>query len=424
MSFFDKINTVWSKIGLVQRAFLAAIVLACIICGLLLTRWAARPDMRLLFGNLDLEQASKIADKISEQNVPYELRGGGGSVYVPAEKVYEMRAMLAKEGLLPRDGEPGYEIFDNEKLGVSPLVQKLNYSRALQGELARTIEVFDGVEFARVHIVRPEQTLFTGSKEKASASVMIRMKPGWRINNSTVAAITNLVSGAVEGLGPEQVTVADSEGHVFSQAGGKNSVISGANTYLDFQSNVESDMSARLQHALEAVLGPGRSSVIAKAVVDMNSETVVSTTYEKGVPNEETIEETSSVKQNVASDEDGKTQTIPGTQEKTSTTTSKYQVPQTVTTLTTAPGKVTSWSVSVLVDLTPHADPKAADAGDAAGTGTAAGTTAGSTASAAKPLIMSVDDVKAVIRTAIGPDLLKDENLTVKHVPFYKPPAP
>lgn len=415
MSFFDKINAIWARIGLVQRAFLAAIVLACILIGLLLTRWAARPEMRLLFGNLDLEQASRIADKISEQNIPYELRGGGGSVYVPAEKVYELRAMLAREGLLPRDGEPGYEIFDNEKLGVSPLVQKLNYNRALQGELARTIQVFDGIEFARVHIVRPEQTLFTGSGQKASASVMVRMKPGWRISNTTVAAITNLVSGAVEGLSPEQVTVADSQGRIFNQNAGENSVLSGAGGYLDFQSSIEAEMSARLQRSLEAVLGPGRSTVLAKAVVDMSSETVVSTTYEKGMPSEETIEESSTVKQETISDGEGGAQSVPGVTEKTSTTTSKYHVPETVTTKTKAPGQVTNWSVSVLADLTP---PKAVPLTEGEGEGK---TPTADSADGGTEMIMTVEDVKDVIRTAIGPELLKEENLTVKHVPFYQP---
>jgi flagellar M-ring protein FliF len=102
--------------------------------------------------------------------------------------------------LVPKSGEPGYEIFDNEKIGVSPLVQKMNYNRALQGELAKTIQVFEGVEFARVHIVRPEQTMFTTGGEKASASVMVRVRPGWKLPQATIAAIQSLVAGAIEGL--------------------------------------------------------------------------------------------------------------------------------------------------------------------------------------------------------------------------------
>lgn len=411
MGFFDKINAVWQKVGLVQRALLAAIVIACVLTGVLLTRWAARPEMRLLFGNLDLEQAAKIADKISEQNIPYEIRGGGGSIFVPAENVHELRAALAKDGLLPRDGDPGYEIFDNEKLGVSPLVQKLNYNRALQGELARTIQVFEGVEYARVHIVRPEQTMFTGDDQKASASVMLKLKPGWRIGAPTITAITNLVAGAVEGLNSDQVTVADSQGHMLSHSGNQDTLAAGANNYLDYQSSVESEMANRLQRSLEQVLGPGRSTVMVKAMVDMSSESVVSKVYEKGIPVEETIDETSTVKQTVTEGEEG-SQALPGSTEKSGTTTTQYMLPETITTSTKIPGRVTGWSVSVMVDLTktssPAAEGEAAAEGETASEGQAA-------------LIMTLDDVKEIIRTAIGPELLSEQNLTVKHVPFYRP---
>jgi flagellar M-ring protein FliF len=412
MGLLDKINAVWQKVGLVQRALLAALVLTCVLTAVLLTRWATRPEMRLLFGNLSLEQASKIADKLSEQNIPYELRSGGTSVFVPAEKVHELRAMAAKEGLLPHSGEPGYEIFDNEKLGVSPLVQKMNYNRALQGELARTIQVFEGVEFARVHIVRPEQTMFTGSEQKATASVMLQIKPGWRISQSTVAAITNLVAGAVEGLNPEQVTVADSQGHILTQAGNLDPRAAGANTYLDYQNAVEAEMANRLQRSLEQVLGPGRSTVMVKAAVDMSSESVVRKTYEKGIPVEETIDETSTIKQTTGTDEAGSNP--PASTEKKGTTTTQYQLPETITTQTKVPGQVTAWSVSVIVDLSKPA---------AESTSTTATEQPAAETQAESSLVMSLEDVKQIIRTAIGPELLSEQNLTVKHVPFYRPPA-
>ncbi|MEJ5259265.1 MAG: flagellar basal-body MS-ring/collar protein FliF [Anaerohalosphaeraceae bacterium] len=412
MGLFDKINAVWQKVGLVQRALLAALVLTCVLTAVLLTRWAARPEMRLLFGNLSLEQASKIADKISEQNIPYEIRGGGSSIFVPAEKVHELRALAAREGLLPRNGEPGYEIFDNEKLGVSPLVQKMNYNRALQGELARTIQVFDGVQYARVHIVRPEQTLFTGSEQKASASVMLQLKPGWQISQSTVAAIANLVAGAVEGLTPDQVTVADSQGRILTQAGKLDSYAAGANTYLEYQNAVEIEMANRLQRALERVLGPNRSTVMVKATVDMNSESIVRKTYEKGIPKEETIDETSTIKQSAKSSEEG--DNTPSSTEKKGTTTTQYQLPETITTQTKIPGRVTAWSVSVIVDLS-----KPSSENPAGGNEQNQQTTPGNE----NNLLMSLEDVKEIIRTAIGPDLLSEQNLTVKHVPFYRPPA-
>ena len=409
MGFLQNINAVWQKIGLMQRALLVAMTLACIITGALLTQWAMRPEMRLLFGNLDIDECSSIAEKIGEKDIPYEIRNGGRSVFVPSSEIYTLRASLARDGLVPKSGEPGYEIFDNEKIGVSPLVQKMNYNRALQGELAKTIQVFEGIEFARVHIVRPDQTMFTTDGDKASASVMVRVKPGWKISPVTIAAISNLVAGAVEGLGPEQVTIADSQGAMLSNRNESDPFIGGANTYKDYKSAVEQEMANRLLQSLEIVLGAGRATVITNAMLDMTQETVVSTTYEKGIPIEESIDEASTIQEGITGEE-GQTSS-PGSTEKTSTTTSQYKLPEIQTTKTTVPGKITGWSVSVIVDLT---KPKApVQEGDQEGTPAAAGV--------AEELLMTEADVKEIIRTAIGPETLKEEHLTVKHVPFNRP---
>lgn len=405
MGFFHNINAVWQKIGLVQRALLAAIVLACVITGVLLTQWATRPEMQLLFGNLEIDQSSQIAEKLGEMNVPYELRNGGRSLFVPAGQIYTLRASLARDGLLPKSGEPGYEIFDNEKIGVSPLVQKMNYNRALQGELARTIQVFEGIELARVHIVRPEQTMFTTAGEKASASVMVRVRPGWKLPQATIAAIQNLVAGAIEGLGPEQVTIADSQGAMLSNRKTQDSLVDGANTYKDYKAAIEEEMAGRLLRAMETVLGSGRATVIVNAMLDMTHETVVMTTYEKGIPIEEVIDETSTVQESVANEE-GLT-TAPGSTEKTGSVVSKFKLPETRTTRTSVPGRVMGWSVSVVADLSA---PQRAVSEDGEGGQTA-------------DLVMTEEDVKRIIRTAIGPELLKDEHLTVKHVPFIRPAA-
>jgi flagellar M-ring protein FliF len=322
-----------------------------------------------------------------------------------------LRASLAKDGLTPKDGEAGYELFDNEKLGVSPLVQKMNYTRALQGELAKTIQFFDGVEYARIHIVRPEQTMFTGNDKAASASVMLKLKPGYRLSQTAATAITNLVSGAVEGLKSEHVTIADSEGNLLTGGISPDTLVGGANTYKDYKAAVEQQMSDRLLRSLDMVLGSGRATVLTGATIDMTSETVVSTSYEKGIPLEETIDEQSNVKPATTAP-DGK-ETASGSTEKTGSTTSKYKVPEVVTTKQSSPGKVTAWSVSVVADLSkPKELPAAADQANAGQTPAAA---------AAEEMIMSVDDVKAIIRTAIGTELLTEANLTVRHVPFNRP---
>jgi flagellar M-ring protein FliF len=133
MSFLQKMRAVWQKISLVQRALLVAIIVTFGLVSALLVHWACRPDMRMLYQELAPEEAAEVVEKIGEQGIVYELRNGGTSIYVPKEKVYQLRLDLAKDGL-PAGEQGGYKIFENEKIGVSPFVQSVNLKRALQEE--------------------------------------------------------------------------------------------------------------------------------------------------------------------------------------------------------------------------------------------------------------------------------------------------
>jgi flagellar M-ring protein FliF len=422
MGLLAKINAIWQKIGIVQRAMLAAIVLACILTGGLLTKWASTASMQLLYKSLSPEDAAAICDKLSEQNISYELRSGGTSIYVPEEQVYRLRLDMAKDGL-PNSAKGGYEIFDNEKIGVSPVVQGLNKIRALQDEMAKTIQLIDGIESVRVHIVYPEKAgILTGQGQETRASVMLVLRPGWKMNSTSLAAITHIVSGGVEGLKPNNVTVADSRGGLLTSKDEENSLINGASTYQDMKSRTEQQLNEKIEKALEKFLGPGRASILSSVVLDMNSESVVKTEYQKGVPESETIDGSTQVK-DAGTDPQGKPVT-PGSQDKTETVTNKYKVPETMTTKTTIPGKITSWSITAIVDL---AKPKpAATAAGGASPPPAAPATPPAAAPgepAAADLIMSVKDVEQIIKNAIGGDkmLLDATSLTVKNIPVYQP---
>lgn len=421
MGLLAKINAIWQKIGIVQRALLAAIVLACILTGGLLTKWAGTANMQLLYKSLTPEDAAAICDKLSEQNIGYELRGGGTSIYVPEDQVYRLRLDMAKDGL-PNSSKGGYEIFDKEKIGVSPVVQQLNKTRAIQDEMAKTIQLIDGIESVRIHIVDPAKAgILTGQGQETSASVMLVLRPGWKINSSSLAAITHIVSGGVEGLKPSNVTVADSRGGLLTKKGGDNSLIDGASTYQDMKSRIEQQMNEKIEDALEKFLGPGRASILSSVVLDMNSESVVKTEYEKGIPMEETIDSSNNIK-DPGADPQGKPVT-PGSQDKTETVTNKYKVPETMTTKTTIPGKVTAWSITAIVDL---AKPKPAADAAAIPPPVAPVTPPAAAAGGATPadLIMSVQDVEQIIKNAIGGDkMLQDAtSLTVKNIPVYQPP--
>jgi len=411
MGFLQNINVVWQKIGVVQRALLIGIVMACVIIGGLLTRWATRADMRLLYKGLSPEQAAKIVDKISEANVAYELKAGGTSIYVPEEQVYQLRLDMAKEGL-PKSDQSGYGIFDNEKVGVSPFVQQMNYNRAMQDELAKTIQLIDGVMFARVHLVRPEQTLFAADAQETTASVVLQVRPGWQISGASIAAITNLVAGAVDGLKSESVTVVDSQGNLLTSMANGSGVVSSANTFMDYKDRVEQSIAKKVQDMLELVLGPGRSSVKVSAQLDMTSTEVMTTKYEKGMPVEETVNSTSTIKPGETDSEGNETSA--GSTDKTEKVENKYKVPETITKKVDVPGKIVSLAVSAVVDLSV---PKPTVSGEGEGEG------GEDTAAEGEPaMIMTEAQVKEIIRNAVGPSLLKDENsLKVVNTSFNRP---
>ena len=399
MNFLLRMKAVWQKIGLVQRALLVAIIVTFALVGGLLVHWTRRPDMRMLYHELIPEEAAQITEKIGEQGIAYELRNGGSSIYVPKEKVYQLRLDLAKEGL-PAGEQGGYKIFENEKIGVSPFVQSVNLKRALQEELAKSIQMIDGVAHARVHIVRSEQTLFTSEAGKTTASVVLRLRPGYRISSLNIAAVTHLVSGSVEGLTSENVTVIDSQGRLLSGESDQT-MASGAGTVQDYRERVEQSLESKVEELLTTVLGPGRAKVRVHAVIDMNSVSTITEKYEpKGVPTKEEIT-TGSETETGTTTAAGSSGT-PGNSKKDETILTEYQVGKTVTQETVLPGEILSLSVAAVVDLS------TVDANDS----TAGGQTA---------KIMDSNDVETLIQNALGLDLAGGDSLKVVDAVFKHP---
>jgi len=398
MNFLQKIRVIWQKISLIQRALLIAVVLTFAIVGTLLFHWARRPDMRMLYQELSPEEASKITEKISEKNITYNLGNGGTSIYVPKENVYQLRLDMAKEGL-PAGAQGGYRIFDNEKIGISPFVQSVNLKRALQDELAKSIQMIDGVAHARVHIVSPEQTLFTSDAGKTTASVVLRLKPGYRSSALNIAAIAHLVAGSVEGLKSENVTVIDSQGRLLSSESDQT-MASGAGTVQDYRERVERNLADKVEEMLNTVLGPGRATVRVSAVVDMNSTSIVTETYDpsKKVPKREEIKSGSETEGGSVPAEGE--QVIPGGIKKDETIVTEYAIPKTVEQRVELPGEIESLSVAAFVDLRPP------DANE--------GETEEQSA-----MIMEASEVEDIIKNALG--LKETDSLKVVNVKFHRP---
>ncbi len=210
---------------------------------------ATRPDFALLFGNLEPTDAAMIVEQVRDAGVVADVRDGGRSVYVPRDRVSEMR-MNASAGGLPRGGNEGWELFDNSTFGVSDYVQNINYRRALQGELARNIESFEAVERAAVNISRPKRSPFVGDDTRPKASVIVHTRGSRTLSAENVRAITHLVSGAVEGLPADEVRVVDGRGRLLTD-GESDTLAAAADKQLEFRVREEEVRRERAQAMLD-----------------------------------------------------------------------------------------------------------------------------------------------------------------------------
>jgi len=206
--FFQQITKIWTELGTPQRWIVSAAALA-VVAGIgALLFWAQSPDMKLLYGKLGEKEASEVVAVLEEKNIKFELRGGGTSIYVPSNDVYRVRMDLAAKGLPNSDGV-GFEIFDRSNFGISDFVQRTNYSRALQGELSRTVAQMKGVKSARVMVVMPESRLLVKTSDsRPTASVFVDTGSA-KLDTQAVNSIRSLVASSVEGLKLDDVAVID-----------------------------------------------------------------------------------------------------------------------------------------------------------------------------------------------------------------------
>ena len=245
------------------------VILSALFFGLLITT-ANRIDYKPLFANLGNEDAGEIMKKLKEQKVPARISEDGKAILVPAAKVYELRMALAAEGL-PQGSGIGFEIFDRKNFGMTEFVQKLNYQRAMQGELSRTIGQIAGVDQARVHLALPEKSLFKENEKPPTASVVLKMKSARLLNESEVQGIIHLVASSIEGMDPEHITVIDSQGRMLNKPAITDPAGHLASTILETQHNYEKSVEERLQSLLDRVVGPGKSAARVNASLDFKN---------------------------------------------------------------------------------------------------------------------------------------------------------
>jgi flagellar M-ring protein FliF len=251
-----------------QRVAFVLIVGGTLIGLITLVVWTNRIDYGVLYSNLSEKDAGAIAQKLKEMKVPYRVGIDGHSILIPSGQIYETRLQLATSGL-PQGGGVGFEIFDRTNFGMTDFIQHLNYQRALQGELSRTINQFSEVERSRVHLSIPKRSLFVEEQKEARASVVIDLKRGRQLNRNQVQGIVHLVASSAEGLSPENITVVDTEGRLLSEgAGDSNPVARLGQSQWEFQTNFEKTLEKRVQTMLEKAVGQNRVIVRVSADLD------------------------------------------------------------------------------------------------------------------------------------------------------------
>jgi flagellar M-ring protein FliF len=234
--------------------------------------WMSRDAAQaVLYAHLTMDDAAAMASKLKEMGVPYTLEGDGTTLLVPSPMVHDTRLRLATEGL-PRGGGAGFELFDQRNFGMTEFMQKLNYRRALQGELSRTIAQLSAVQSARVHIVLPEKSLFLDQQDKPTASVVLKLAPGRRLTPEQIYGIAHLVASSVEGLQADDVTLVDDHGERLRQEEKDPSRLSLSDEQMAYQQTLERTLERRAQSLLARAIG--KDKVVVRVSADLDFQRI------------------------------------------------------------------------------------------------------------------------------------------------------
>lgn len=404
--FTEQIKHVWGGMTQSQRVFFLLVSTALFAGLVTLFLYSGKPDYAPLFRSTDPQEAGRVVDTLRELNIPYRLSSGGTVVEVPQDKLYEARMKLAQKGFPSRG--TGFEVFDKGTFGLTSFLQRVNYQRALQGELERTIMTLAEVEAARVHIVLPEERLFAEEEKEPTASVVLRLRPGATLKESQVEAIAHLVANSVEGLSPERVAIIDDKGNVLASGTKEGTTILGlANltaAQLEIKREVEDVLTRRIQTMLESVLGSRQAVVRVSADLSFERREGEKETFEPVLEGEGIVRSTKETEERYQG-----TATPPGgtagvasnipiyaepEREGTQNTyarresTVNYEVNRILERFSSSPGKIERLSVAVLVDsaLPPEA----------------------------------VEKVRSVVQAAAGIDFTRGDTLIVEALPFNR----
>ncbi|MGC2949218.1 flagellar basal-body MS-ring/collar protein FliF [Burkholderia ambifaria] len=344
-----------------------------------LVLWSRAPDYRVLYSNLSDRDGGAIIAALQQANVPYKFADAGGAILVPSNQVHETRLKLAALGL-PKGGSVGFELMDNQKFGISQFAEQVNYQRALEGELQRTIESINAVRGARVHLAIPKPSVFVRDKEAPSASVFVDLYPGRVLDEGQVQAITRMVSSGVPDMPAKNVTIVDQDGNLLTQTSSASGLDA---SQLKYVQQVERNTQKRIDAILAPIFGTGNARSQVSADIDFSKLEQTSESYgPNGTPQQAAIrsQQTSSATELaqggasgvpgalsntppqpasapiVAGNGQNGAQSTPVSDRKDQTT--NYELDKTIRHVEQPMGNVKRLSVAVVVNYQPVADAK------------------------------------------------------------------
>ncbi len=265
-----------STIG--QRMMLAIGAAAVLAIMVAVWMWSQRPDYRVLFSNFSDKDGGAIVAVLQQMNVPYKYSEGGGAILVPADQVHDLRLKLAAQDL-PKGGNVGFEVMENQKLGTSQFLEQVNYQRALEGELASTIESINAVRAARVHLAMPKASVFVRDQQKPTASVLIDLQPGRALDPGQVSAIVHLLASSVPDLTPDNVTIVDQNGNLLSDTAGKHDRNGLDPNQLKYVQDMQQDIGSRIESIITPIVGKGNVHAEVTADIDFSNSEQAAETY-------------------------------------------------------------------------------------------------------------------------------------------------
>jgi len=326
----DKLSTS-QKIVMFSAIIISVLLISAVFV------WASKTDYGILYSNLTQEDAAQVMNKLQEMAVDYKIKDGN-IIYVPAAKINELKLSLASEGL-PADPIKGYELFDNNKLGMTDFMQRLNKTRAMEGEIARTISSLEGVKSARVHFVVPKKALFADDKIEPTASIVLNLKGSGGLTKKQIEGIVNLTANSVEGLKRNNISILDNYGNQLNNQDDISTVSGLTSAQFEVQRGMEKSFEQQAQNLLDRVLGHGRS--VVKVSAELNFEKT-----------EKVTEEYDPQKQVLRSEERNETTETAGDggNSTSESNISNYEINKTVSTTVAPVGTVKRLSVAVSVD--------------------------------------------------------------------------